>query len=565
MADKTAHRAYPGTLAGVLIALLCTVLSFSQAEAQSAANIPQPKCDSQNQMACDMVVDSIIAALKKNLSEKTISASFLESTAIKIEIKKQFSSNNKEDYYMLIRIHTQNGECSTKKIYNLAGELENYEKFDTKMVDIMKALYQEAEQSKLCVMRMDKIDEDVRFMYINNDADQRSIPVGTSHNLSHTLKKYAPIVLSMKNLTPDRVKVKINVEITGCAGGKDGDTNCADPVADTVDLEPFIPRYIPVYPKFLGAAFRETPIQANARVLIEELDENGQPGVTHTNETYKLELLPYNQFVWRQNVVSAESGETELLPVEEAVKLLVSWIDFESPEIETFFNEQCENCRGYYASIQGLDTIESGVPEEKKRQFFENQVGAFYNSLKTNYSAKYNSQTITYDKFSQKIRLPREVFFDKPSVKSREAQANCIDWTLLYSSLLLKSEMNPIIIIIPGHAMVGWRAWRDSKSIRVLETTQIKDKGFEEAMTLGEQKMATCTVDGDSLMKIISAPGFLKDRSVEVISSHGQSSCGTIFSKGSTVAIFVDIIKVMHDDNFTPMDIPLNLPNSSGF
>jgi hypothetical protein len=83
---------------------------------------------------------------------------------------------------------------------------------------------------------------------------------------------------------------------------------------------------------------------------------------------------------------------------------------------------------------------------------------------------------------TQRVRLPRESLADK--------QANCIDGTVLFASLLEGISMSPAIVLVPGHAFLAWETWRDSdggsNEWRYLETTMIGSSTFEQACASAE-------------------------------------------------------------------------------
>jgi hypothetical protein len=80
----------------------------------------------------------------------------------------------------------------------------------------------------------------------------------------------------------------------------------------------------------------------------------------------------------------------------------------------------------------------------------------------------------------QRTRLPRE------SLAGRAA--NCIDGTVLFASLLEGAALNPAIVLVPGHAIVGWEAWDGSDEWRFLETTMIGTHEFEAACHSGQKQ-----------------------------------------------------------------------------
>jgi hypothetical protein len=80
---------------------------------------------------------------------------------------------------------------------------------------------------------------------------------------------------------------------------------------------------------------------------------------------------------------------------------------------------------------------------------------------------------------TQRVRLPRESLSDK--------EANCIDGTVLFASLLEGISMSPAIVLVPGHAFLAWETWRGSGEWRHLETTMIGSSGFDQACASAER------------------------------------------------------------------------------
>ncbi len=114
------------------------------------------------------------------------------------------------------------------------------------------------------------------------------------------------------------------------------------------------------------------------------------------------------------------------------------------------------------------------------------QVRAIYEALKQDAQITYVNSLIAFNPDEsargQRVRLPRETLEEK--------QANCIDGTLLFASLLEAATLNPAIVIVPGHAFVGWETGPSSGAWDYLETTMIGSNAFEEARTIGRQKAA---------------------------------------------------------------------------
>ena len=125
------------------------------------------------------------------------------------------------------------------------------------------------------------------------------------------------------------------------------------------------------------------------------------------------------------------------------------------------------------------------------------QVRAIFDALKKHGIVYVNSVidfTPEHGSYHQRVRLPRETLGDK--------QANCIDGTLLVASLLEAISINPSIVIIPGHAFVGWETWKQSGQWKYLETTVIGGATtFDDACKRAEQTAALWEAQAKAIAK----------------------------------------------------------------
>ncbi|MFZ8431498.1 hypothetical protein ACO1MU_14375, partial [Staphylococcus aureus] len=65
----------------------------------------------------------------------------------------------------------------------------------------------------------------------------------------------------------------------------------------------------------------------------------------------------------------------------------------------------------------------------------------------------------------------QHVRFIDDSVRVR--QANCIDGTVLFASILRKIGIDPLIVLVPGHAFLGFYLDGQRRQIAFLETTMM--------------------------------------------------------------------------------------------
>jgi len=119
-----------------------------------------------------------------------------------------------------------------------------------------------------------------------------------------------------------------------------------------------------------------------------------------------------------------------------------------------------------YTGINGMDY----------RDIIRFQIERLFNTVKSEFNIVYDGGGI-----GQTINFPRETLEYK--------SANCIELSVLFSSILLESGIEPVIVIIPGHAFIGWQIWDDVHQYDFLETTIIgdKDKSFEDALFEGNK------------------------------------------------------------------------------
>ena len=56
---------------------------------------------------------------------------------------------------------------------------------------------------------------------------------------------------------------------------------------------------------------------------------------------------------------------------------------------------------------------------------------------------------------------------------------------MLFASILEALSLNPAIVVLPTHVIVGWETAPDSKQWRYLDTTKLDTRTFEEATQFG--------------------------------------------------------------------------------
>lgn len=128
------------------------------------------------------------------------------------------------------------------------------------------------------------------------------------------------------------------------------------------------------------------------------------------------------------------------------------------------------------------------------------QVKAIFQAVKHIGKITYINSTISFgskkNDVQQRINLPEDSL--------AHHQANCIDGAVLYASLFERANIYPVILLVPGHAFVGWKVHPKADIYEFLETTMTGNYTFEEAFQAGmdeygevESKVGRPLFDGD--------------------------------------------------------------------
>lgn len=93
--------------------------------------------------------------------------------------------------------------------------------------------------------------------------------------------------------------------------------------------------------------------------------------------------------------------------------------------------------------------------------------------------------------FVQRTRLPAEVL--------TTTNAQCLEGTLLFATLMESIGLQPIIVLVPGHAFVGWHTVAQDGTRGeplFVETTMVGGFQFEQAEKVATDRVAKEWKDG---------------------------------------------------------------------
>jgi len=154
-------------------------------------------------------------------------------------------------------------------------------------------------------------------------------------------------------------------------------------------------------------------------------------------------------------------------------KFIASWVTPHDAQVESILMRAKEYMPG--RRMPGYETWR--VPGAQEKSTYA-QARAIYRALQQK-GVSYVKSSSTLGSHvnaavSERVRLPRESL--------RHVSANCIDGAVLYASLFENLGMDPVIVLVPGHAYVGVRLAQGSEKYLYIETAVTGRATFERSV-----------------------------------------------------------------------------------
>lgn len=170
------------------------------------------------------------------------------------------------------------------------------------------------------------------------------------------------------------------------------------------------------------------------------------------NETRKLKVRPSDDMIWSLQIPW------------DCSKLIAAWVTPKDDYVEWILTQAKEKL--YNRTLAGYNS--SDLLKEIK---------AIFNAVR-NAKVSYVNSTVNFGEVgsTQRVRLPKESIIQK--------SANCIDGAVLFASLFENIGLEPLIILIPGHAIIGVRTSPNSNEAFFIETTMVGRNIMQSILTL---------------------------------------------------------------------------------
>lgn len=261
------------------------------------------------------------------------------------------------------------------------------------------------------------------------------------------------VTVTIRNSSNAPAQNRVAVQIPGWS---DEEIQLVELAAGQVRSVRFAPTFLP---RFYGN--REIAA-ATAKVRVSDMS-----GRELWSTTVPVRLRSVDDIYWGKNFENAS--------------LIASWVTPHDPDVEMALSKAKELMPG--RRLPGYEVWRAPEVQEKTTYLEAKAIyqtvqrqGLSYVKSSSTLGAHINSDV------TERVRMPAESL--------RQVSANCIDGVVLYASLFENLGMDPVVVLVPGHAYVGLRLSPDSKRFLYLETALTGRASFEASVSAAERGLA---------------------------------------------------------------------------
>lgn len=285
------------------------------------------------------------------------------------------------------------------------------------------------------------------------------IPTGYCHHLDE--RTYPLITVTVDNTGEGRVNSSVRVTAV-VEGYSDTATSSAQVARGQVERV----RLLPVFKSEAVAKLNEIR-PCTLQVTIEQ---EVPVRCTLSAASRRVHLLARNTALL--GIKHPEGQVTDL------TEHLAAWVTPRHPEVERLLHRASV----HHPSVRIVGYQADTATQAKRAAVVREQARAIFTALKKDAGLTYVNSRLNLGAvpghLTQRVRLPKESL-------AAGGSANCIDGTVLFASLLELATLDPLIVLVPGHAFVGWKTWRGEDSYEFVETTMIHLGEFDAAQQKG--------------------------------------------------------------------------------
>src|SRR4051812_37943264 len=264
-------------------------------------------------------------------------------------------------------------------------------------------------------------------------------------------RKWGTVAITINNPSTQTLHDRIAVKISGWS----------DDEIQAVDVPAGQSRTYKFAPSFLPRLYHNHEISA-ATARVEVSDTQGRSIYTGT---IPVRLRSVDDMYWGTNFKYAP--------------FIASWVTPHAPEIEKILASAKDRMAGH--RLPGYENWKNAADQERSTEL---QARAIFNAVKQQ-GVSYVKSSMTFGgnpDVSQRIRMPKESLTDN--------SANCIDGVVTFASLFENLAMDPVVVLVPGHAYVGVRVAQGSDKYLFIDTAQVARVDFDSAVRSADLGLA---------------------------------------------------------------------------
>ena len=174
----------------------------------------------------------------------------------------------------------------------------------------------------------------------------------------------------------------------------------------------------------------------------------------------------------------------------------------------------------YLSEMRGDDSFDGY--QSRDRIKVEGMVHALYLAMQKGLGLKYVNPPASFENESQKVLLPGAIV--------DIGRGSCLDLALYFAGCIERIGLNPVIFLVPGHALLG--VWMDSgaftdfhrEEARIMKERDMKETAAPSRF-IGERYKKYVQLIKDDIIMPLNSITFTSDRSFETCKEEGRSFC----------------------------------------
>jgi len=264
-------------------------------------------------------------------------------------------------------------------------------------------------------------------------------------------RDFGTLTVTVSNSSPAVLNARVSVSVYGWS-----DTEIQNVSIGSGEIRKLL--FAPVFlPRFY--ANREI-IAATAQIKVTDSSNR----LLHS-ETVPVRLRSVDDIYWGKDFKYAP--------------FIASWVTPHDPAVESVLTRAKEFMPG-----RRLPGYEDWKTADQQRTTTNEEARAIYRALRET-GISYVKSSLTFGRnagISERVRMPADSL--------QRLSANCIDGVVMYASLFENLGMDPVVVLVPGHAYVGVRDAAESDSYLYIETAITGRASFDAAVKAASTRLA---------------------------------------------------------------------------